>query len=75
MTVEHIAVLGAGTMGHGIAHAAMAAGYSTRLYDVAAAALDKGRLAIETIVSKSVELGKVATADAHGDPWPADGNG
>ena len=64
MTVERIAVLGAGTMGHGIAHAAMAAGYSTRLYDVAAASLDKGRLAIETIVSKSVELGKVATADA-----------
>jgi len=66
VTVERIAVLGAGTMGHGIAHAALAAGYSTRLYDVAAASLDKGRLAIETIVSKSVELGKVATADATG---------
>ena len=64
MTVEQIAVLGAGTMGHGIAHAALAAGYSTRLYDVAAASLDKGRLAIEAIVSKSVELGKAATADA-----------
>ena len=32
--VKTIAVLGAGTMGHGIAHAALAAGYSTRLYDV-----------------------------------------
>ena len=66
MTVERIAVLGAGTMGHGIAHAALAAGYSTRLYDVAPGSLDKGRLAIETIVRKSVELGKVATADATG---------
>jgi len=28
-----LAVLGAGTMGHGIAHAAMAAGCTTRLYD------------------------------------------
>ena len=35
-----IAVLGAGTMGHGIAHAAMAAGYETRLYDVSQAQLD-----------------------------------
>jgi 3-hydroxyacyl-CoA dehydrogenase len=29
-----VTVLGAGTMGHGIAHAAMAAGYDTGLYDV-----------------------------------------
>ena len=43
MTVRTIAVLGAGTMGHGIAHAAAAAGYATRLYDVSPAQLDKAR--------------------------------
>jgi 3-hydroxybutyryl-CoA dehydrogenase len=60
MTIRRIAVLGAGTMGHGIAHAAMAGGYETRLYDVSRAALDKAAASIEEIVSKGVELGKVS---------------
>ena len=51
-------------MGHGIAHAAIAAGYETSLYDVAAPALDKGQAAIEAVISKGVELGKVAAGDA-----------
>jgi 3-hydroxybutyryl-CoA dehydrogenase len=64
MTIRRIAVLGAGTMGHGIAHAAIAAGYDTRLYDVASAALDKGRAAIDAVISKGVELGKVSAGNA-----------
>jgi len=63
MTIRRIAVLGAGTMGHGIAHAALAGGYDTRLFDVSAASLENGRAAIEEIVRKGVELGKVAAAD------------
>ena len=51
-------------MGHGIAHAAIAAGYDTRMYDVSDAAVDKGRAAIEQIVKKGVELGKTTAADA-----------
>lgn len=51
-------------MGHGIAHAAIASGYDTRLYDVSQAAVDKGRGAIERIAKKSVELGKTSAADA-----------
>ena len=58
-----IAVLGAGTMGHGIAHAAMSAGFTTRLYDVSPAQLEKARTAVAGIVRKGVELGKVAAAD------------
>jgi 3-hydroxyacyl-CoA dehydrogenase len=34
MVIRRIAVLGAGTMGHGIAHAAAAAGYDTMMFDV-----------------------------------------
>ncbi len=64
MGMKTIAVLGAGTMGHGIAHAAIAGGYETRMFDVSQAAVDKGRGAIEQIVRKSVELGKVAPGDA-----------
>jgi len=62
--IARIAVLGAGTMGHGIAHAAIAAGYETRMYDVSDAAIDKARAAIEQIVRKGVEFGKVSAAEA-----------
>ena len=64
MEIRTIAVLGAGTMGHGIAHAAAAGGYQTRMYDVSDAAVEKGRAAIEQIVRKGVELGKLDAADA-----------
>jgi 3-hydroxybutyryl-CoA dehydrogenase len=62
--IARIAVLGAGTMGHGIACAAMAAGYRTRLFDVSPQVLDEARRRIGTIVRKSVELGKVADVEA-----------
>jgi 3-hydroxybutyryl-CoA dehydrogenase len=62
--IKTVAVLGAGTMGHGIAHAAMSAGYDTVMYDVLQAAVDKGRAAIHAVIDKSVQLGKLAEADA-----------
>jgi 3-hydroxybutyryl-CoA dehydrogenase len=51
-------------MGHGIAHAAVSAGFDTCLFDVDAKALDRGRAAVEAIVAKGVDLGKVAPGDA-----------
>lgn len=62
--IKTIAVLGAGTMGHGIAYAAVAAEYDTRLYDVSAAQIEKARGVIDGIARKGVELGKVTAADA-----------
>ena len=62
--VRTITVLGAGTMGHGIAHAAASSGFETRLYDVSDAAVAKGRTQIEKVLRKSVELGKATAADA-----------
>jgi 3-hydroxybutyryl-CoA dehydrogenase len=59
-----IGVLGAGTMGHGIAHAAAASGFETRLYDPSEAALAKARSQIEAILRKAVDLGKAAPSDA-----------
>ncbi len=64
MDVNTVAVLGAGTMGHGIAHAAMTAGFATVLYDVSQAQLDKGKSAIDAVIQKGVELGKVSAVDA-----------
>jgi 3-hydroxybutyryl-CoA dehydrogenase len=62
--IERIAVLGAGTMGHGIAHAAIAAGYETTMYDVTELALEIGVASIQKIVSKALELGTLAGDDA-----------
>jgi 3-hydroxybutyryl-CoA dehydrogenase len=61
--IKTVAVLGAGTMGHGIAHAAMAAGYTTMLFDVSQAQLDTARSVIDGIVAKGVELGRVTAAE------------
>jgi 3-hydroxybutyryl-CoA dehydrogenase len=64
MTIHSISVIGAGTMGHGIAHAAAAAGYSTRLYDVSETQLQRAREAVDGIFRKTVELGKGTAAEA-----------
>ena len=56
MEIRRIAVLGAGTMGHGIAHAAIAGGFEARMYDVSDAAVANGRAAVEQIVRKGVVL-------------------
>src|SRR5688572_18020794 len=52
MNSNQIAVLGCGTMGAGIAQAALAAGYSVTLYDVSASALDRARERNEAGLSK-----------------------
>jgi 3-hydroxybutyryl-CoA dehydrogenase len=54
-----IAVLGAGTMGHGIAQAAAAAGFEVVLRDLEASFVEKGLRAIESNLSKGVARGKV----------------
>jgi 3-hydroxybutyryl-CoA dehydrogenase len=64
MTVQTVTVLGAGTMGHGIAHAAAAAGYQTRLFDVSETQIQRARSLIDGIFIKTVELGKATRPDA-----------
>lgn len=64
MPIKDIAVLGAGTMGHGIASAAIAGGFATRMFDVSAASLAKGEAAIDRILAKGIDLGKVTPDDA-----------
>jgi 3-hydroxybutyryl-CoA dehydrogenase len=59
-TISTVAVLGAGTMGRGIAHVAAAAGYATWLHDPLSGALEKARASIHKNLAKGVELGKVA---------------
>ena len=61
--VRKIAVIGAGIMGRGIAHAAAVGGYRTILEDILPTALRKAEVEIRANLDKAVELGKV-TRDA-----------
>jgi 3-hydroxybutyryl-CoA dehydrogenase len=56
---ERIAVLGAGTMGHGIAQVAAMAGFRVELFDVADAALKSALAKVRQNLAKGVERGKV----------------
>jgi 3-hydroxybutyryl-CoA dehydrogenase len=64
MTIRTVTVLGAGTMGHGIAHVAALAGYETGLFDPAESALAAARDRVDAILSKAVDLGKATAPDA-----------
>jgi 3-hydroxybutyryl-CoA dehydrogenase len=57
--IRTVAVLGAGTMGHGIAQVAAAAGFRVVLRDIGEELVSKGLHAIEANLSKGVERGKV----------------
>lgn len=57
-----VVVLGAGTMGAGIAHVTALSGRDTRLFDVDAEALDRARERIRSGLERGIELGKVDPA-------------
>ena len=62
--VKTIAVIGAGTMGRGIAHVAALGGYRTILEDLLPNALRRAESEIRDNLDKAVELGKVSSNDA-----------
>ncbi len=62
--VRTVAVIGAGIMGRGIAHAAALGGYRTILEDLLPNALRKAETEIRAHLDQAVELGKVKSADA-----------
>jgi 3-hydroxybutyryl-CoA dehydrogenase len=62
--VKSVAVIGAGIMGRGIAHAAALGGYRTILEDILPNALRRAETEIRSNLDKAVELGKVTPADA-----------
>ena len=69
MTIKHIFVIGAGTMGNGIAQVAATSGYQVTCMDVMPATLEKAKAAIAKSTSKLLEKGTItvegkASADA-----------
>lgn len=61
--MQKIAILGAGTMGHGIAHVSALAGYDVGLFDIAEAAVERGLSMVQANMKKGVDRGKLE-ADA-----------
>jgi 3-hydroxybutyryl-CoA dehydrogenase len=60
--MKNIVVIGAGTMGNGIAHTAAASGFDVTLVEVAQEFLDRGMNTIATNLQRGVDKGKM-TAD------------
>jgi 3-hydroxybutyryl-CoA dehydrogenase len=60
MTIKHIFIIGAGTMGNGIAQVAATSGYQVTCMDVQASALEKAKTAISKSTSKLLEKGTIS---------------
>ena len=61
--IQKVGVIGAGTMGNGIAQVFTQSGFDVLLIDAAAPALDRARGTIEKSLGKFVEKGKMTAAD------------
>jgi len=61
--IETVAVIGAGTMGHGIAQVAAASGYPVILRDVDKETLARGIQNVERNLVKGIQLGKLTEAE------------
>ena len=58
-----VGVLGAGTMGHGIAQVAAAAGCAVVMRDIDAGVVERGLRSIEQNLAKGIKLGKISEQD------------
>ena len=61
--MKNVAVIGAGTMGNGIAHTFAQFGYNVSLIDVAQASLDKGMATITKNLDRMVSKEKISEGD------------
>ena len=66
MTIKHIFVVGAGTMGNGIAQVAATSGYEVTCMDVQVPALEKAKATISKSTSKLLEKGAITAEQKAG---------
>ena len=64
MSIQNVAVLGAGLMGRGIAYVSALGGYRTILQDTSDKALEQATTEIAALLEKGVATGKVSLEDA-----------
>ena len=63
MSIQTIGIVGAGTMGNGIAHVCAKAGFNIVLLEVEQRFLDRGLAVLTKNLAREVEKGKLAAAD------------
>ncbi len=61
--IKHIAVIGAGDMGHGIAEVALMTGYTVSMYDIADEFVEKGKSRIDWSLQKFAEKARISESD------------
>jgi 3-hydroxybutyryl-CoA dehydrogenase len=61
--MKNIAVIGAGTMGNGIAHTFAQSGFTVKLIDVSEKSLDKGMATIAANLDRMVAKGTITEED------------
>ena len=64
MTINQIAVVGAGQMGRGIAQVFATAGKNVIIFDISQAIVDASKAALEKGFSKQIAKGKMTQEDA-----------
>jgi 3-hydroxybutyryl-CoA dehydrogenase len=63
MTIQTVGIIGAGTMGNGIAQACAVSGISVVMVDIAQAAVDKGVATVSASLDRLIKKEKMTTAD------------
>lgn len=63
--MKNIVVIGAGTMGNGIAHTFAQSGFTVKLIDISEASLEKGMKTIATNLDRMVAKGTITEDDKH----------
>ena len=66
MQINRVGVIGAGTMGNGIAQVFAQSGFQVRLIDASPTALDRAQASIEKSLTKFVEKGRMSAAERDG---------
>ena len=63
MTIQHVGIIGAGTMGNGIAQACAVAGLPVTMVDISDAAVQKGMTTIAGSLERLIKKDKITAAD------------
>lgn len=61
--IKHVAIIGAGAMGHSIAQVALISGYSVSLYDINNKIVENGKSRIEWSFKRLIEKDKISEED------------
>ena len=63
--IKNVGIIGAGTMGSGIAQVAATADCKVKIFDLNQDALDKAKTALEKILNRLIEKGRIDAVESY----------